>query len=62
VYQGAQRQEELFALRSAAFEPLCGHTICSRRVVIGHVKMSLVTVFERERCTKCWTVVYEFLA
>jgi hypothetical protein len=62
VYEVAQTQEELFALRATVLEQLRSHTVASRSLVIGHAKKSLVDFCERESRAKCVVVFFGVLA
>jgi hypothetical protein len=62
MYEVTEKQEELFALGTTVLEQFCRDTVCSRSLVIGHAKKSLVDFFRRESRAKCRIVFCVFLA
>jgi hypothetical protein len=58
MYEVAEKQQELFALRSTVFEQFGRDTVGSWSLVIGHAKKSLIDFCERESRTNCAIVFF----
>jgi hypothetical protein len=58
----AEKQQELFAVRTTVFEQFGRDTVGSWSLVIGHAKQSLVDFFQRESRIKRGIVVCGGLA